>query len=432
MENDPYPKPGYNDWRAALPHPGQQWNEARLNQLCETAPPAETLYELTTHINKQFFVSHQNPMLGFWGSACAAKLHPLVDAARKRLGWQQRYIDLQILRELRRETKLCLTIGAGVTIDAGGPSWPNLVSGLIEIALGKEHEIARILPDPDGKLGDGRYIKEIVPVPPLATNERDELGQIREHISGKGAGSDTKLLMRAAEISHSLFGQQLLKHISDAVYSRAPRPGPIHRAIAEVASQPRVSRRFGTWPAWGSIINYNFDGLLFDAFNEAGVPQLICLTQADQQQVWYKFPDQDFAWRQPVFHVHGFTPSWRMNITHTKFVFSESQYAEAYTRPATSLVDVIRKNLLARPPIICLYVGCSFADEAMNQVLTEAWLENFGRMHYALLQWPEKRGKHEPTTEEIERHSARYTVMGVQPIWFDMFEEIPELIRSLK
>jgi hypothetical protein len=121
-----------------------------------------------------------------------------------------------------------------------------------------------------------------------------------------------------------------------------------------------------------------------------------------------------------------------MNISDIDFVFSTSQYAEAYTKPATSLVEFLQKNVISRPPITCLYVGCSFADEAMNQVLKDSWEEDFGRIHYALLQWPEPRSDRLPTAEEIEQHSTRYKEMGVQPIWFDKFDEIPELILSLR
>lgn len=427
----------YDAWRSVLPvDPRQRWDEDTLNKLCETAPAAEVLYELVTFINSQFFAARQKPWfremgLEGWGSDCAAKLQPRVEAARKQLGWRQRYVDLQVLRELRRETKLCLTIGAGVTIDAGGPSWPQLVRLLINIALRQEHEIARILPDPDGELGDKRYIKEVVPVPPLEARERGELKEILGHIEEKGADSDTKRLMRAAEICYKLFGQQLLKHLTTILYAHSPRPGPIHRAIAEVARNPRRSLKWGVWPAWGSIINYNFDGLLFDAFNEAGVPQLIGLTKADQQLVWYKFPEIECEWWQPVLHLHGFTPSWRMDITLNKFVLSESQYAETYRTPVTKMIKTLREQILARPPIVCLYVGCSFSDEAMNELLTEAW-DDLGHIHYALLQWPEDRKGREPTWEEIETNSSRYKVMGIQPIWFDDFREIPDIIRNLQ
>ena len=34
--------------------------------------------------------------------------------------------------------------------------------------------------------------------------------------------------------------------------------------------------------------------------------------------------------------------------------------------------------------------------------------------------------------EEMAMHSARYLDMGVQPVWVDEYEEIPDIIRSLK
>jgi hypothetical protein len=68
----------------------------------------------------------------------------------------------------------------------------------------------------------------------------------------------------------------------------------------------------------------------------------------------------------------------------------------------------------------------------MNNLLREAAEILPGRRHFALLQWPEKNSDPlEATATQRAQHEARYHSMGVQPIWFKDFPEIPALIRSL-
>ena len=81
---------------------------------------------------------------------------------------------------------------------------------------------------------------------------------------------------------------------------------------------------------------------------------------------------------------------------------------------------------------IALYVGCSFADEAMNGLLRDAFAEYPGRYHYALLKWPRDRQGTEPAASEIEAESAKYLEFGVRPVWFDDFNELPGLIRQVQ
>jgi len=38
----------------------------------------------------------------------------------------------------------------------------------------------------------------------------------------------------------------------------------------------------------------------------------------------------------------------------------------------------------------------------------------------------------DPTPEEIHDASMNYLIYGVQPIWFDEFEELPGILRALK
>jgi hypothetical protein len=134
---------------------------------------------------------------------------------------------------------------------------------------------------------------------------------------------------------------------------------------------------------------------------------------------------------QPVFHLHGYTPRKPFLITKVQFVFSTEQYQRIYGPERPGIIDQVFSNWLANPIHHALYVGCSFRDQAMNDLLEDAADRFPGRTHFALLQWPGERTFQESTPEEIAVQSAGYNHMGVRPIWFDDFGEIPEIIQRL-
>ncbi len=103
----------------------------------------------------------------------------------------------------------------------------------------------------------------------------------------------------------------------------------------------------------------------------------------------------------------------------------------AWSRRA-EILKTVYERFLANPVHIALYVGCSFADVAMNGLLRDAFTEYPGRYHYALHKWPDDRKGREPTADEIEAESTKYLEFGVRPIWFDEFKELPGLIRQLQ
>jgi hypothetical protein len=137
-------------------------------------------------------------------------------------------------------------------------------------------------------------------------------------------------------------------------------------------------------------------------------------------------------WHQPVFHLHGYTPRRLFLITDVRYVFFTSHYLTTYKGPRSEILKTVYHRFLANPVHIALYVGCSFADEAMNGFLRNAFAEYPGRYHYTFLQWPRDRKGKEPAADEIKAESAKYLEFGVRPVWFDDFKELPPLIRQLQ
>jgi hypothetical protein len=134
---------------------------------------------------------------------------------------------------------------------------------------------------------------------------------------------------------------------------------------------------------------------------------------------------------QSLFQLRVHTPRRLVLITRVQFVFSTSQYFRA-SKKRRAILDRVLTDYLANPVHSAHYIGCSFADEAMNGLLREAASWYPGRMPSALLQWPEARQGREPTAGEMEAHAARYVQMGVQPAWVDDYAAIPDLIRRPK
>lgn len=95
------------------------------------------------------------------------------------------------------------------------------------------------------------------------------------------------------------------------------------------------------------------------------------------------------------------------------------------------IIGEVFARYLANPIHHGLYVGCSFQDESMNALLRDAASALPGRYHYGLLKWPGNSPLTKSSPEEVVLESTRYVSMGVRPIWFDDFREIPDLIRRL-
>jgi hypothetical protein len=208
-------------------------------------------------------------------------------------------------------------------------------------------------------------------------------------------------------------------HMTGVLYSRCHEPGPIHRAIAALGS-------------WDAVITYNFDDLAGEAFDERDLPRAVWAMSGGEMKGDPNALAQESDWHQPIFHVHGYTPRKLFRITHSEFVFSTHQYAERYGRDYDGVLAHVLQAHLARAVHAALYIGCSFQDEEMNNLLRHAHAELPGRTHFAFLQWPEPLGGSIPSSDEVAERSQPYVEMGVQPVWFEDFDEIPALIGALR
>jgi hypothetical protein len=444
------------DMHVGPSHNSAAWNAALfdeddviLAELVEKEPPGVSLFQLAAYMNglyrrTQLPIGEVTHFRMEEASPRIQRVLPTVRAVRQRLGWEQREFDLALMRMIRRSSALSMVLGAGVTQAAGGPSWSALVRHLLELALEKGHEVrkpvlaAGNVPESPGSAR--RYEFSIVRVEHFEPRDEAEARSILALINEQGTETDAEKLKRGAQLCSSLYGQHLFAHITQLIYSRTPEPGPTHRAIAELAHGQEVPARWrevpegGTeiFPGWDSIIGYNFDALMSEALDEQGIPHTAWVTRAGEI---VGDPDQlglESVWEQPILHLHGYTPRRPHLITNVDFVFSTAHYREIYGDEWSGIIDVALTNYLANPVHVALYVGCSFSDEAMNDLLREAARRYPGRLHYALLKWPGRQREHDPSSTEIEEYSEPYLDIGVQPVWVYDYDEIPDVIRSLR
>lgn len=422
-------------WRDAL----LAADTGRLIALAEQDAPGASLLEMESFINGLY----RGVALAGGASDAAplarqrvAAAHAVAQAVRRALGWRVRFFDLELLRMIRQSSALSAVLGAGVSMGAGGPSWAMLVRRLLETTIERGVEFRAPVSRTRHTREDGTESVSVeygvVETRRYEDAQRREAEAVLDAVRRDGSATDVETLMRGAQLCLDLCGQELFRLLTAELYGAMKAPSPIHRAIAALAhAQPVPSRGPGQRPGWDTIVTYNFDSLMSEALAEAQVPHAAYAVRKGGVGVDPDRLAQASDWHVPVLHLHGYTPRRLFRITDTRFVFSTSQYAQAYAEERLPMLDQVVDRVLANPVHVALYIGCSFADEAMNKLLAQAFERWPGRYHYAFLQWPHARQGAEPSTDEVQAESERYLAFGVRPVWFDDFAELPGMVEAL-
>jgi hypothetical protein len=431
-----------SEWREFFR--AQRWTPDEFTGLVESDDIGAASFEIETHINglyraaqraqalaKQFGVPVNTEAVGEVQNK-AQWLSASFEGFRRDLGAAQRELDMALMRWMRRASCLSVVIGAGVTMNAGGPSWSELVRRLLVIVIERGRELFEMRRTPEST-PERTEVRRVVTGVRRLTPDADT--QARAILARIAAGdADTEGLMQGAQIAYDLLEQHLFTDLTQILYEKERAPGAIHRAIAELANPIEVKDRGGWFPGWSSIITYNFDDLMGEALDAMGLSRAAYAMRGreimgDPNERARK--EGQNSLHQQIYHLHGYTPRKPFLITDVKFVFSTSQYEQTYGGSRVGIVGETFARWLAQPVHHALYVGCSFQDEAMNALLRDAADILPGRYHYALLEWPGKTPFLQASPEDVAIESAQYALMGVRPIWFDDFGEIAGLIRRL-
>lgn len=429
-------------WRAFFA--SHNWDPQVFSGLVKRDEIGAAFFEITTQINglyrsvqmsqvlaQRFRLPLDQDRLGEvdlkarWLSANA-------EAFREALGPVQRELDIGLMQWMRRGACLSVVVGAGVTMDAGGPSWAELVRRLLLLTIARGREQAEMRPQSGNTREHAEFVRIVTAIEHLQPEQDLRARAVLAAIEAGDA--DTDALMEGAQICYDFLGQHLFADLTHLLYENGRPPGAIHRAIAELASPIHVPDRGGTFPGWDAIITYNFDDLMGEALDDAGLARAAYAMRGEEIAGDPNTLARDQgpqAVHQSIYHLHGFSPRRPFLITKVRFVFSTSQYERTYGGSRAGIVGEVFVRWLANPVHHALYVGCSFLDAEMNQLLRDAAKALPGRYHYALLKWPGSSSHAEASAQDIALASAQYHAMGVRPVWFDDYGEIAGLIRRL-
>jgi SIR2-like domain len=285
--------------------------------------------------------------------------------------------DITGLQQLHREGKLCLFVGAGVSMSCGLPDWDTLSKKVIE----------KTWPDRVSRL------------------------DIEQTITRSTLFNQNPLdAMRMARRVH---GNQFNAVVSDCLYSSGAYISQTVKAIVHLGDVFR-------------ICCFNYDDLLEEGFRTSGNK---CRPVMDGDELLLQTNEV------LIFHPHGFLPrvTFTRNYSDEPIILSEDDYHELYAAPY-SWANLIQINLLMSFSV--LFVGCSLKDPSMRRLLDLCKRMKVAHRHYALVEdpthQPDKHGwdlMPYPTMKKIRETDL--LDRGVTPVWFNEYSDIPVILEGI-
>lgn len=305
----------------------------------------------------------------------------------------------QLKREYEKE-KIVLVLGAGVSISAGLPSWNRMISVLQAEMI--THIVYERQGIPDAKAEQileltNKYFKE-------SNNSVSPIAQMR-------------LLKSTLAVND--YNQMVFK----ALYGNTTKESKLLQAICKICKPNRKSA--GVY----SIITYNFDDLLERALSETSIEyQVVC-------------KDDDVLSNDDlnVFHVHGYLPNNQNALKQElNLIFSEEEYHQVYNNPY-SWSNLVQINSFRDKT--CVFIGSSLTDPNLRRLLDISSRKGENPHHFAFLQRPSIVKSTQQISDSIIKihreileslNSTYYRTLGLNIIWVDDFNEIPDLLLKLK
>lgn len=301
---------------------------------------------------------------------------------------------IETLKKKYKSEEVALFLGAGVSADAGVPRWNELINSLLS-----EMILRRAKGEPDALLS--AHLNEIINI---AYNNKEDspITQMR-YIRG------------------AFNADEYYQLVHDVLYNNHPKTNTeLLNAIAEICTPRR--NHIGVQ----GIVTYNFDDLLERRLERQKVATNIISNEDD-------ITDSE---KLSVFHVHGFLPKKINEVeSNIELIFSEEDYHRVY-RDAYCWSNLAQLNYLRERT--CLFIGCSLTDPNLRRLLDVATRSNEKPRHYAFL----RRNHHFDTNGiniealniyksiDTNLREKYYATMGLNIIWIDSFEEIPQILKS--
>lgn len=303
---------------------------------------------------------------------------------------RDRYI--KNVKQAFKNQDLVLFLGAGVSMDSGVPLWGTLIKTL-HINMLKKLTSDKELSFEQQEMIEGLAFDDEIESP---------LIQMRYIKSAFSSGEYYKLV-------HSvLYGQEV----------------DIDTRLLD--SIARISTPQRGYSGIKNIVTYNFDDLVERKFNQKDIRYHIISDENERPLID----------RLNVYHVHGYLPSNLVEIPNEpNLVFSEEDYHRVY-RDAYSWSNLVQLNALREN--ICLFIGCSLNDPNLRRLLDVTVREDEAPRHYAFLKKKSINSEiankavlelYQKIDDNIQ--TAYYKTLGLNVIWINKFEEIPDILDGL-
>lgn len=284
------------------------------------------------------------------------------------------------LQDVYSQGNLALFCGAGISIEAGIPDWNVLLRRLLT------------------KLFRGESSVE------LAEAYQDRF-------------AESPLIV--SQYLKNALGQDYRKMMRRALYTDSPGSSKIIAAIRELCRPQRARRSLH------SIVTFNFDDLIEIELEAHKIP---CRSIYREGQ---RAPSNEL----PVYHVHGYLPRSVSDADNYDLVFSEDAYHSQFMDPF-SWSNLTQLGHLGNQT--CLFIGLSMTDPNLRRLLDVSSRKNPNseRRHFVIRKRHVVDDVNLPIASKLTE-MANILVeddannLGLNIVWIDSFDEIPELIQKI-
>ena len=285
-------------------------------------------------------------------------------------------------------------IGAGVSKDAGLPTWDELLRSL-NISI----------------------IESRIPFK-LNLKEKDEIINLLTKIQSGTPLVTASYIRKALELD-------FLEEIRKALYKDVKPIGKQKQleSIAK-ASRPLIGKL-----GMKAIITYNFDDLLENHLEKRNI---------DYKSI-YREGDFEIPTKRPVYHVHGFVPSnvdKYPQLDKGLLVFAEDGYHTLQNDPY-SWSNLVQLKALREST--CVLIGLSGIDPNLRRLFSNFSQRIDGCKHYILLERQLKDADSSLGRDNFKQFSnlhhklqeGVFKELGLKVIWYKDYDDIPNIIDRI-
>lgn len=334
--------------------------------------------------------------------------------SKQKIDWKkERESRIEIIKDHYRGGQFSLFLGAGVSSSAGLPDWTTLLNSLFVSYLTDEFNNEVSISEKD--------IEEIV----NRLNKIDASSALMAaRYLRKGLSKDK------GEVS------EFTKVISENLYKLRNTKFSIDSHLIKSIVNLCVPKRTGA--KIKAVVTYNFDDLVERQLDNQSIQYQSIYTDSESYG-----PDE-----LPVYHVHGFLPENQKkyaSLDKSTLVFSEEGYHHIYSN-AYHWSNLVQLNNLRENH--CLMIGLSMTDPNLRRLLDISGRHTEKTKHFAFMK---RLSKQEFIFDQVEtpvvnniagaekflerHHNLNEEIMrelGVSIIWYESYEDIPEILNSIK